>query len=175
MSALVLPAHMERLMLRHGQELSPPPELPLVDTDDHAVIVEGLASTGDRDAEFCVFAPYAFGDLDDARPPLLLEHDHAKPAAGSRPSAMTVRPADGLGLCIGSRSAPALRVFGGRPRRQVRDPRCRQPRSFSRLHSASDVDRHFAGVAAGQFTGAGAAPFDAFAAVAQRCRGHQGL
>jgi hypothetical protein len=53
MSALVLKAQMECLMLRHDQELVPPVALPLVDPGDRPLIFEGYASTAGVDAERC--------------------------------------------------------------------------------------------------------------------------
>jgi hypothetical protein len=38
--------------------------------------LEGLASTSDRDVEYCVLAPFALAI--DRLPPLLLEHDHSR-------------------------------------------------------------------------------------------------
>jgi hypothetical protein len=96
---------MERLMARHDQELTAPPELPFVDPGDHPMVLEGYASTLGVDAERCAFAPFAFVDH-DRLPPLLLEHDHDRRAGRveslsydaqgqllARPMSPTPRPA----------------------------------------------------------------------------------
>lgn len=78
MSALILHRQLQKLFIRDG--LGPPhlAEAPLADDIGNPTIIDGIASTGDRDLEHCRFAPRAFGDLSSVRIPLL--YDHEQPA-----------------------------------------------------------------------------------------------
>ncbi|BBB99003.1 hypothetical protein [Bradyrhizobium elkanii] len=73
MSGAIMQRELQRLFIRDG--LMPKSfAAEIVDDSGEPVILEGIASTGDRDLEHCRFAPYAFGRT-PARPPLLYDHD----------------------------------------------------------------------------------------------------
>ena len=76
MCAAKLHADLQRLFNKYG--LGPPRlrEAQLVDDISDSVKLEGLASTVDRDLEFCRFVKHAFGPEDQlGQPPLLYDHE----------------------------------------------------------------------------------------------------
>lgn len=77
MSAKVLHSNLQRLFIRDGLGRPQLWEAPLAADIGNPTIIDGIASTGDRDAEHCRFAPFAFGYRLDL-PPLL--YDHEEPA-----------------------------------------------------------------------------------------------